>query len=237
MLRPIRAHRHPISLSVFALLVGVLTSPARAAVTVVTYAPGDETAAISGQTIEDFEDTVLESGFSITLSDWRDASNNLTATSDVTYSGTLPWAWSPAGAIGFPDNAWDGTHAFVNGSGYGWAFPYATTMTIAFDPPLSAVGMGLSNFQHDASSGFTSHTLFVNGADQGKLEDLPHWVSTASGKNFYLTVAGDGDSPIASITITADDHFDGMVIDKMALGGMAVETDAVSWDSVRALYR
>ncbi|MCB1150819.1 hypothetical protein KDK88_04690 [bacterium] len=223
--------------AVFLLLACLAAVPALAAVTVTTYAPGDEAAAIAGRVIEDFEDTTLEPGFSITLSQWRDASNNLTADPAVTFSGSLPSVWSPASTIGFPDNAWDGTHAFVNGAGYAWGFPYAATMEITLDMPLADVGVGLSNFQHDASDAFTFHTLLVNGVDMGKLENMPNWVSTASGKNFYLHVIGDGDTPIESITILADDHFDGMVLDMMALGALAVPAEQSTMSAVKALFR
>jgi hypothetical protein len=65
----------------------------------------------------------------------------------------------------------------VNGRGFVWAFPYAAHVEFKFDSPRVAVGIGLSNFQHDADSGNTLHTLTVNGVSMGQLENLPGWTS------------------------------------------------------------
>lgn len=232
-----RCHRcSHSSLLLAALCVCLGATAAPAAVNVITYAPGTETAAIAGRVIEDFEDVALQPGFSITLSTWRNSVNAVTADPPVTYSGTLPSVWAPS-SIGYPLNAWDGTHAFVNGAAFTWAYPYAATMTFTFDPPLADVGFGLSNIQHDAGSGLTNHTVKVNGVSVGTLESMPHWVSSVPGKNLYLLVAGDADTPIQSVVITADTHFDGMVVDKMALGSLAVPESGTTWGEVKSLFR
>lgn len=227
------ALRTTLPFLVATFLACMFTSGVAAAASMVSFAPGTETATIAGMTIEDFEDVNLVPGLTIVLSTWRDISNNVTAAPAVTYAGTLATTWTPS-SFGFPDNAWDGTHAFVNGTGFAWAYPFAASLEFRFATPVSAVGFGLSNFQHDGSSANTFHTVSVNGTGIGTLEGLAHWVSSAVGKNLYLLVTGDA---ITSITITADTHFDGMIIDKMAIGAAAVPDNATSWGQVKALYR
>jgi hypothetical protein len=148
----------------------------------------------------------------------------------------LPAVWSPS-VISYPANAWDGTHALVNGPSMTWAFPYAASFDLEFDPPRLGVGMGLSNFQHDASSGNTYHTVTVNGVAMGQLESMAHWTSTVAGKTLYLFVTGDSGTPIQSIVITADPHYDGMVVDELAFGELAVPTTASTWGQIKALFR
>lgn len=206
-----------------------------AAVTVASIAPGSEGAAIAGFTIENFEDTTLEPGLSIVLSQWRDANNNITATGPVTYSGTLATTWSPS-AIGFLSNAWDGTKTVVNGTGFVWAPPFAAKVEFKFDSPRLAVGIGLSNFQHDLDSGLTYHTLTVNGVSMGRLESLPGWASGLI-KNRYILITGDPNTPIQSILISADTHYDGMIFDKLAIGDGTTPTLTPTWGRLKLLYR
>ncbi|MBK6735188.1 MAG: hypothetical protein IPG61_14145 [bacterium] len=204
-------------------------------ITVTSIAPGSEDGAIAGMLVESFEDVNLVPGLSITFSVWRNSANQVTANPPVTYTGTLPGVWT-ASVAGFPSNPWDGTRALVNGNGHMWAYPFAASVELQFDPPRTTVGFGLSNVQTDAGSAFTSHTLWVNGVSQGRLEDLPGWVSTVSNRNRYLLVTFDA---IDSIVFTADTHFDGMVVDKLALGEAAgvVPVATTSWGQVKALFR
>jgi hypothetical protein len=216
-----------VVLSAFAL------SKATAASTVTSIAPGSEGPTIAGMAIEDFEDVNLLPGFTVVFSVWRNASNTITAALPVSYTMTLPVTWTPADD-GLGLNAWDGTRALVNGWNHNWAFPFAASVEFQFSPPLPAVGIGLGNFQRDAASGFTFHSLFVNGVDMGKLESLPGWVSIVNGKNRYLYVSGE---PISSIRFTADTHFDGLAFDKLALADGTTPTNGTSWGRLKSLYR
>lgn len=216
--------------------VVVPTAPAYAAPIVVnSIAPGSEGPSIVGLAIEDFEDVILKPGFSVTYSQWRNSSNVITAALPLTYSGTLPRTWAPS-SDGFPLNPWDGTRAISNGnnSGLGWSFSYASSVEFTFTPARAAVGIGLSNFQTDAAVSFTHHSLYVNGVSQGELEALPGWVSTIFNRNRYLLITGD---PIASIRITADTCFDGLVFDKLAFGELATAASSTTWGRIKSLYR
>jgi hypothetical protein len=200
--------------------------------TIASIAPGSEDASISGMTIENFEDVNLLPGFSVTFSVWRNSSNVILADGPVTYAGSLPATWVCAPS-GFPNNPWDGTRALVNGAGHNWAYPFAARIEFTFAPPLTKVGFGLSNIQRDAGSSFTYHSILVNGESHGKLEDLTGWVSAVLQKNRYLVITGDA---ISSVVIVADTHFDGMVVDKLALD-MATPASGSSWGRIKSLYR
>lgn len=232
---PVPARLLIASLSIAAVLCFNPRSAAAIPITVTSIAPGGEDVAIAGMLVESFEDVNLVPGLSVTFSVWRNSANVITANPPVTYAGTLPGVWT-ASVSGFPANPWDGTRALVNGSGHTWAYPFAASVELQFNPPRTAVGFGLSNIQTDAGSAFTTHTLWVNGVSQGPLEDLPGWVSSVFGRNRYLLVNFDA---IDSIIITADTHFDGMVVDKLALGAVAdvVPVAPTSWGQVKALFR
>ncbi len=208
-------------------------SPAFAASTVTSYASGSEGTAITGLTIEDFENTSLVPGFSVTFSIWRNSSNVITANPPVTYAGTLPQVWV-ASVPGFPNNPWDGTRALVNGANHSWAYPFAASIEFTFAPERIKVGVGLSNIQQDANSGNTSHTLFVNGENKGTLESLPGWTSQVFNRNRYLVIEGDA---ISTVQIVADTHFDGMVCDKLALGELADTARPSTFGRIKTLYR
>lgn len=221
----------PLPLVALLLLAHPTASPA-APVAITPIAPGSEDPAIAGMTIEDFEDVNLLPGFRVTFSAWRSNSNLLLANPAVAYEGTLPQTWTCADNS-FPNNPWDGARALVNGAGHDWAFPFAARIEFTFVPPLTRVGMGLSNIQRDAGSEFTFHSILVNGESHGKLESLAGWVTSVFGKNRYLVITGDA---ISSITIVADTHFDGMVIDKLALD-MATPAGSSSWGRIKSMYR
>lgn len=218
-----------------ALILPASPRPASAAITVTTLIPGTEDALIHDLSVEDFEDKSLLPYFSVTLSVWR-TNTTLSANPPVTYAGTLASTWDPGTAISFPNNAWDGTHAFVNGTNFTWVPPFACSMDFEFEVPQLIVGMGLSNFEHNTTDGDTYHSIIVNGVNMGRLEDLPHWVSTASGKNFYLLVTADPATPVQSIVLTAGTHSDGMVVDKLAFdaASSALQT---TWGRLKSMYR
>ena len=230
----LRGPLHRSLLLVVALLCAVAPFSS-AAVTVASIAPGSEDAAIAGFTVENFEDTVLQPGLSIVLSQWRDSNNNVTADGPVTFPGTLPAIWSPA-VIGFASNAWDGTHTMVNGHSFTWTYPFAAQVEFNFATPRRAVGVGLSNFQHDLASGNTFHTLTVNGVSMGRLENLAGWTSGLV-KNRYVLVTGDVNTPIQSILITADTHYDGMIFDKLATSDLPDPTLSTTWGRLKTLFR
>jgi hypothetical protein len=184
-------------------------------------------------TIENFEDLSLVPGWTVTFSTWRNASNVITADGPVTYNGSLPVLYTPS-TDGLPLNAWDGTHALVNGWGHDWASPFAAMVELQFSPAAPAVGIGLGNFQRDAASQFTFHTLFVNGVDRGKLESMPGWAGGVNVKNAYLVFNGE---PITSIGFRADTHYDGLVFDKLAIGDPTTPATSQSWGRLKSLYR
>ena len=219
------------------LLFAVATTrPGHAGITITSLAPGSEDASITGLVVEDFEDTILWSGFSVTFSVWRNGANVITANPPVTYAGTLPQVWL-CSDNGFPNNPWDGTHALVNGAGHDWAAPFAASVEFQFSPPQAVVGIGLSNIQTDAGSANTQHSLFVNGVDQINLEQLAGWSSQVLQKNRYIVIAGTGGELISSFKIVADTHFDGMVFDKLGLSGPVDPVTPTSWGRIKTLYR
>lgn len=233
------ASRFSLAPSALGLALALIALPATttsglAATTVISIAPGSESSFIGSMAIEDFEDVNLLAGLTITFSVWRNGVNAITGNAPVTYTGTLPGVWTPA-TDGFPQNAWDGTHALVNGWGHDWAYPFAASVEFQFPDAPAAIGIGLGNFQRDAASGNTFHTLFVNGVDKGKLESLPGWVSIVNGKNRYLFISGD--EPITSVRFTADTHFDGLAFDKLAMGDLFVPTQSTTWGRLKSLYR
>lgn len=220
----------------FLLLAVATARPGHAGITITSIAPGSEDASIAGLVVEDFEDTTLWSGFSVTFSVWRNAANTITANPPVTYAGTLPQVWL-CSSNSFPNNPWDGTHALVNGAGHDWASPFAASVEFQFSPPQAAVGIGLSNIQTDAGSSFTQHSLFVNGVDRINLEQLPGWTSQVFLKNRYIVIAGTDGELVSSFKIVADTHFDGMVFDKLALTDLAVPALPTTWGRLKSLYR
>jgi hypothetical protein len=221
-------------LAPLALILLALTVPAaEAAITVSSLASGTEDASITPLPIENFEDTTLLPGLSVTFSAWRTNANVLTANPPVTYTGTLPVVWNCA-ADGFPNNPWDGAHALVNGTGHDWAFPFASSIELTFSNAPTAVGFGLSNFQRDAGSAFTFHALTINGVSHGNLESLPGWTTNVFGHNRYILITGE---PITSVKLAANTHFDGMVVDKLAFGDLSSPAAAASWGRLKGLYR
>lgn len=222
-------------LSAILSLALVLIAPQAvpATVTVASIAPGSEDPFITGMTVEDFEDVDLFSGLSVTFSRWLNSGNTNTGAAPVTYADTLPRTWTCA-ASGLGGNAWDGTRALVNGLNHGWAYPYAADIKLTFDPPRDAVGVGLSNFQRDLDSGLTYHALRVNGVFVTRLESLTGWVSTVFSRNRYLRISGE---PIETIEFVAETHFDGMVLDKLAIGAATSPAASTTWGRLKRLYR
>jgi len=228
-----RSRRRTLADALVALSLA-LAPAAASAVTVTSIASGSEGPFISGLAVENFEDVTLLNGLSVTFSVWRTSGNLITADPPVVYNGTLPATWT-CSVDGFPNNPWDGTRALVNGRNHDWAYPFASNIKLAFVPARDSVGLGLSNFQRDAGSQFTFHSLYVNDVFVTKLESLTGWATNIFGHNRYLFIEGDPGEPIASITIVADTHFDGMVIDKLAMDA-AVPTAGTTWGRLKRLY-
>jgi hypothetical protein len=190
-------------------------------------------AVIAGSTVEDFEDTSLIPGVSVTFSTWVNASNVVTANGPVTYNGTIPQTWDPV-SDGLNFNTYDGTRALVNGWAHDWQYPFAASAVFQFNTPQPSVGLGCSNFQ----GSLTSHELLVNGVSKGNLEALTGWANTIiQGKNGYLLIVGSPGEPISSIEIRSNTSIDHLVFDKLAVGSMATPTHSNSWGRVKALYR
>jgi hypothetical protein len=206
----------------------LVAAPLHAGISVSSVAFGSEDAAITGSVIEDFEDTTLLSGLSITFSG---------GVTPVTYPGTLPHVWDPTAASGlsglggpFLSNTWDGEHALTNnGHGVGitgmspgignfWDFAPAMRTEFLFSTPVQLVGIGLSNFQSlSGPIGLTDHELFVNGASLGLVESVPVWTPGVHVRNGYLIITADAGDSISSIAIENTIAGDGLVFDKLAL--------------------
>ena len=131
----------------------------------------DAALGISGYTIEDFEDTVLISGLTISFEGLIPENKSYTS---------LPKTFDSAGDSQTANNFWDGTKVLTN-AGNGLNGPFlpsaATNTTFALATGAPVVGIGLANFQSALSSPtnpfpVTDHTLFVNGQNLGTVESL-----------------------------------------------------------------
>ncbi len=157
------------------------------------------TLGISGYQIEDFENTTLL--------------NNLTVQyGSNTPISTLPVVYNPA-STGFSNNTWDGTYALTNGNGNTWSYPYAQFMTFAIAGGASSFGIGLANFQTDA----TQHKLYVNNVEIATLDTLANWTSGISVRNIYLRIDAVGSEVINSVKISWATQQDGLVFDHLAM--------------------
>lgn len=186
----------------------------------------DAALGISGYTIEDFEDTVLISGLTISF--------NGLIPQDKSYT-ILPKTFDSASDSQTANNYWDGTKVLTNaGNGLNGPFlPTAstnTTFTLATGAPV--VGIGLANFQSALSSPtnpfpVTDHTLFVNGQSLGTVEALAggNWSGGVAVRNAYLRIEGTGGSLITSIRFQNDTAQDFLVFDRLAV--FAVQNQAV----------
>jgi hypothetical protein len=174
----------------------------------------DQTLGISNYSIYNFQTTAFITQLS---------SINLQFSSAPAQTYTaLPQLYQPANdsALGqsFASNNWAGpsADAFNNSPGNATsanASSLASTTTFNFTTGVTAIGIGLGNFQSPGSPQFpiTDHLLYINGVAQSStLEQLAgsNWTPGIFGLNGYLEVTATGGQTIESIgfgNITAPD--------------------------------
>ncbi len=195
---------------------------------------GSEDAAITGSTIEDFEDTTLIPGLTIRFHDEFRAPSEPTFLGSVSMSGSLPRTFDPSDPIDcdtpacpFASNHWDGSRVLTNGAyedpavvsdGNRFAFSMASRIEFGFSPTAQRIGIGLSNFQSLAdATPVTDHAVYVNGLYVTDVESLSGWQSGINVRNGYLLVtATDGDT-IETVTVENLGGADGLVFDKLSV--------------------
>jgi hypothetical protein len=178
----------------------------------------DAALGISGYTVEDFEDTALISGLTVSFD------GNIAADTSFT---TLPKTFDSAGEPQTANNFWDGTRVLTNaGNGQNGPFlpPAATNTTFTLASAAPVVGVGLANFQSAAGSAtnpfpVTDHTLFVNGQALGTVEALAgaNWTGGITLRNAYLRIEGTGGDLITSVRFRNDTGSDFLVFDRFAV--------------------
>jgi hypothetical protein len=220
---------------------------ANAAITITGYAFGSEGPAVSGATIEDFEDVNLLPGLTIRMGG--------SITTPRMWTGTLPRVWNPATATNcctlggpFPANTWDGTFALCNG-GHGtgstglsgglgnyWDFSFADSVYFIFNAPQQMVGLGLSNFQSlGGPTPVTNHELIVNGVSRGVLETLlPGYAPGVNVRFRYMVVTATAPDQINSICIQCITNLDGLVFDKLAVKDFSSPARQSTWGRIKA---
>ena len=216
---------------VFAASTLIFSSLANSATLVTSTSFSNEDSLINGHTIEDFEDTSLIDGLTITWGGSFETFNTSVAGS-VSVSGSLPKIFDPTNTATdcpvvngcpFNNNVWDGQHALTNG-GFDSATPtvddansfnflFASLVEFSFDSPLTGVGIGLSNFQ----TNLTTHSMFVNGVNVGLVESLSTWVSGVNVRNSYVYFQATEGDTISSIAFQNNEPTDGLVFDKLAI--------------------
>ena len=186
----------------------------------------DATLGISGYLIEDFEDTVLIPG--LTISFEGGIPNDQTFTS-------LPKTFDSAGDPQTANNFWDGTRVLTN-AGDGLNGPFlpsaATNTTFTLSTAAPVVGIGLANFQSATLTGtnpfpVTDHSLFVNGQELGTVEALAgaNWSGGVALRNTYLRIEATNGDLISSIRFRNDSAQDFLVFDRLAV--FATQSQAV----------
>jgi hypothetical protein len=200
-----RSHR--VDIAAFTVVVILSAVPVAIADPVLNFFPNtaysantavmDATFSTTGRPTDNFEQTTLLSGLTITLS------GGVTATTET----SLPALFNGDTFSSFTQNqAWDGVDAATNAIGN---IPNSTTtpsnianlITFNYAPGTLSFGIGLSNFQSTNTPGgfaVTQHELFVNGTDLGVLETLAgsNWTPGLV-RNTYLRI--DDSVPITSV--------------------------------------
>lgn len=232
-------------------LVAAHPAPASAAITITGYAYGSEGPAITGMTVENFEDVTLIPGLTIRMGGG--------ITTPALWTGTMPRVWNPATASScctlggpFPANTWDGSYALCNG-GYGtgstglsprngnfWDFAFADSVCFLFSPTVTEFGVGLSNIQSlGGPTGVTNHELIVNGVSRGTLESLlPGYVPGVNVRFRYLRISATGGDVIQSVCVQNIQALDGLVFDKLAVSpDQSTPALPTSWGKLKVSHR
>ena len=224
----------------------LLSTPAHAHITYSSVPYGAEDAVIAGRIVEDFEDTALIPGLSITFQGTGVAPDQLV------YPGALPHVWDPTTASAMPPlggpffgNTWDGQYALTNnghgpgitglspGNGNFWDLNGAVSTTFTFATPVRFFGVGLSNFQSlGGPVSVTDHELLVNGVAVGLIESVPFWAPGGDSRNGYLTVTADPGELISSVSIRNISAADGLVFDKLAVSPSVPLREAFDWSDI-----
>lgn len=181
----------------------------------------DQNLGIAGLRVEDFEDSQLERGFTLTIANGAAAA----AQQNGIYDFWTPFMTRFAGPDGNPGQFWDGTGIVAVQTG---------TVTVDFDVPVSQFGIGISGYVGDAGE----MTFSVNGATSvmgDTLEASGSLTHDNTGRNTYLRItATDGDvieRVSLEILVTPAD---GGTLDHMAFAprDLVVAHDKISQDDL-----
>jgi hypothetical protein len=173
----------------------------------------DATLGLSGHLVEDFEDTRLSPG--ITMSIDEDARGAFDGSYQALATVFDPLT-DPFGNA-FVDGNWDGDHVFLNTlnqvSGTYSDASHWRTASVQFDSGVVQVGFSLQQAGTDIG-------LRINGVDRGPLSLIAPNLQIGGGRNGYLVIeAPPGADPITSLTWDQVGHGndgDGFAIDHLA---------------------
>jgi hypothetical protein len=187
-----------IALSISLPILGFI-DPAEA-FTVTTFSPtgfSDAVAGITGFEIEDFEDTSLIPGLTIT---WEGAFGPVDTLPNTVSNGDFWW---------LANDAWDGDSFLTNWS----TQPFQTTVAptrLDFSNSPTSVGFGLSNLN------FTGSSLSVNNVLLGDLSSFGNTVFGTGIRSTYIRIDAEEGESINSIRIGANTA-DFLVFDRLAV--------------------
>lgn len=184
----------------------------------------DAALGLTGHVFEDFEDTALLPGLSITFSGGH-APVTITSLPSLFDVTSFPFAY---GTSSVPNDWWAGIHALVNSGSGSNEWPGVVSYNVRFDLPaaVTSFGVGLSDFQSLSSprDPATDHELFINGVSLGLVETLggANWTPGSNRKNGYLRVTADGGDTVQSLEFRSLTSYDHLIFDHLAISPAAV---------------
>lgn len=237
------------------VLVSGVFGTAQAGFSVTTFAPSqwgasDSTLGVAGYTIENFEDTALATG--LTVSRLNGATGNFGPSSVLPANSVFDPltdndtnAANPSQSIqAFRQGVWDGSHVLINHPGpasYHWYGDSANWKDLQFDFQGGATSVGFSLEQIDHAN----NSLLVNGTvvvpdllgllgAQTETQFVTEGPFTFNTRHGYLRIDASNGDLIHSITL---DNFsgDGFAVDHLAFRS-AVTTSPVPEPGSTALF-
>lgn len=173
----------------------------------------DAALGITGMSIEDFSDTTLIPGLTISF---ENPAGGPLATLPANFTFLAEQAWDNPGAPSFLINRPDQLNQA----------PYSDT-TFIVSGGTTRFGIGLSNFQT-----FLNETdLLINGVNFGRVSALPNYVDGGPTiKNLYLLISADvGDSLITAVKFDNLDTVDAHLFDHLAIDAAVVPLPPAVW--------
>jgi len=189
----------------------LLTAPTHAditgrAVPVIRWGQSPASVGLADCTMEDFEDTTLAPGLSIT---WTAASGTV---GPVT---TLPRTFDPVTedpfGNAFDTGVWNGTHALISALG-NQSYNYSVAQNwgdveLSFSTPQRVVGFSLQ--QADANI-----TVVINGVSHGTLSSIVGSSAVSGGRAGYFVITATGSDTISTLRLD-NSAGDGWTIDSL----------------------